>query len=90
MTEFCVVENFGNEANAGNGLKDFVMVDGNDTSTFLTTVLKCMESEVAETRGFWIAVDTNNATFFTRLFVVVIISGDVCEWECVVRVVIGA
>jgi len=89
LTEFCVVENFGNEANAGNGLKDFFIVDGNDTSTFLTTVLKCMESEVTETRGFWIAVDTNNAAFFTRLFVI-IISSDDCEWECVVRVVIGA
>jgi hypothetical protein len=73
LTEFGVVENFGNQTNAGNGLKD-VIVDGYNTSTFLTTVLKSVESDITETRSFWIAVDTNNAAFFTRLFVVVIIN----------------
>jgi hypothetical protein len=37
-------------------------------------VLKSVESDITETRSFWIAVDTNNAAFFTRLFVVVIIN----------------
>jgi hypothetical protein len=73
LTEFGVVENIGNETNAGNGLKDAI-VDGYNTSTFLSTVLKSVESEITETRSFWIAVDTDNAAFFTRLFVVIIIN----------------
>lgn len=49
-----------------------VVVDGDDAGAFLATVLERVEGEVAETRGFWVAVDAHNAALFAGLVVVVV------------------
>lgn len=71
LIELRFVEDVGDEADSGDRLED-VVVDGNDSGAFLAAVLESVESEVAETRRFWVAVDSHNSALFARLVVVVI------------------
>ena len=79
--EVGLVEDVGDKANAGYGLK-LVVVDGDDSGAFLATVLEGVEGKVAEARGLWVAVDAHNAALFARLFVIVV--KGFFFWECVV------
>lgn len=76
LIEFGLIEDFGDEADAGDGLED-VIVDGDDSGAFLAAVLEGMESQIAEARGFRVAVDSDHAALLAGLFVVVIGGEDV-------------
>jgi len=79
LVELGLVEDVGDEADAGDGLED-VVVDGYDSGAFLAAVLERMEGEVAETGGLGVAVDADDAALLARLLVVVARAGW-CGWE---------
>ena len=64
-----MVEDFGDEANAGDGLED-VVVDGDDSGAFLAAMLERVEGKVAEARGLRVAVYADHAALLARLLVV--------------------
>ena len=69
--ELGLVEDVGDEADAGDGL-EVVVVDGYDAGTFLAAVLEGVEGQGAETGGFRVAVDAHHAALFTGLLVFVV------------------
>jgi hypothetical protein len=52
-------------------LKD-VVFNTDNPSPFLATMLERVEGQIAETRGFGVAVDANYAALLSRLFIVAV------------------
>lgn len=69
LVKLGLVEDVGDEADAGDGLED-VVVNGYDSGAFLAAVLERVEGEVAETGGLGVAVDAYDAALLARFLIV--------------------
>jgi len=58
-----LIKHIRDKTNPRDGLQNTV-VYGDYAGTLLSTVLKSVKSEVAEARGFWVAIDSDDPTLF--------------------------
>lgn len=72
LVELGLGEDVGDEADAGDGVEDFVAVDGDDPGAFLAAVLEGVQGQVGEAGCLGVAEDTHHATLLPRLFVVIV------------------
>lgn len=66
LVELGLVEDLGDEADAGDGQEDVLMGSYN-AGALLAPVLEGVEGQIAEAGGFGVSIDADDAAFFTGL-----------------------
>jgi hypothetical protein len=74
LIELGLIKDLRDQPHTSNGLKDVVLHTDNP-SPFLAAMLQRVEGQIAESRGFRVAVDADNAALLPRLFVVIVVNG---------------